>query len=92
MQLALRLTTDTNNVSILILLNLTAAFSAVHNTLKYKRLEEWTVLSGPVLSSFTTYLNSTCLQSVCRKDILSIMVYHRVLGWVPSCSLYAATG
>ena len=52
----LRVSADNKNVSVLLLLDLTAAFDTIHHTILIQRLEHWIGLSGTALSWFHSYL------------------------------------
>ena len=52
----LRMSADKKNVSVLVLLDLTAAFDTIDHEILLNRLESWIGLSGARLSWFNTYL------------------------------------
>ena len=52
----LRVSADNRNVSVLLLLDLTAAFDTIDHTILIHRLEHWIGLSGSALSWFYSYL------------------------------------
>ena len=51
----LRANTDANQVSVLVILDLSAAFDTADHDVLLDRLERWLGLSGPVLNWFRTY-------------------------------------
>ena len=51
-----RTNTDSKNLSVLVLLDLSAAFDTVDQEILIHRLEHWVGLSGMVLDSFKSYL------------------------------------
>ena len=52
----LRMNTDSKALSILVLLDLSAAFDTIDHDILIERLEKWVGLSGPVLNWLRTYL------------------------------------
>ena len=52
----LRMNTDSKALSILVLLDLSAAFDTIDHEILIERLEKWVGLSGPVLNWLRTYL------------------------------------
>ena len=80
----LRRSADSGNVSILVLLDLSAAFDTLNHTILIQRLQNFLGLSGTALDWFISYLSNRSFQVKQKSDISS---HHHFVHGVPQGSV-----
>lgn len=86
----IRLNTDSGKLTVLVLLDLSAAFDTIDHKIVLDRLVKWVGLSGTVLTWFRTYLEGRdCFVSVDTYQSEKTTVPHGVQQGSIICSLLA---